>query len=210
MQLWDYLPENRLSPLRDDHHRRTPLYVEHRGLFAEPHALVSVPVVYFPPNLVRWHRGLELKEYLQAFPDAQGYHSYVRMSEGQDADPQFSVHADGWGELVMNWMLPGERPASYAERMDFLKTKTQLYDGSLYFFPSSLHPLMAWWAVLFALSMLARYQPAEWAAHINVDGSRHAVQLEGILRRAIDVVPRLIVEAIDQVATQEPHQDRPS
>ena len=29
-----------------------------------------------------------------------------------------------------------------------------------------------WWAVLFTLSMLARYQPAEWAAHVNVDAAR--------------------------------------
>lgn len=40
----------------------------------------------------------------------------------------------------------------------------------------SLHPLMAWWAVLHALSMLARYQPAEWATHINIDDSPHAAQ----------------------------------
>jgi hypothetical protein len=30
---------------------------------------------------------------------------------------------------------------------------------------------MARWAVLFTLSMLARYQPAEWAAHVDVDAS---------------------------------------
>jgi hypothetical protein len=48
--------------------------------------------------------------------------------------------------------------------------------------------------------MLARYQPAEWASDIDVDVSRHAVQLERILDEAIGTVPSLIVEAIDQVA----------
>jgi hypothetical protein len=48
--------------------------------------------------------------------------------------------------------------------------------------------------------MLARYQPAEWAGHINVDGSRHAVAVERLLKRAISLVPALIAEAIDQVA----------
>ncbi len=38
----------------------------------------------------------------------------------------------------------------------------------------SMHPLMAWWAVLFTLSMLARYQPAEWAAHVDVDARQQA------------------------------------
>jgi hypothetical protein len=37
---------------------------------------------------------------------------------------------------------------------------------------------MAWWAVLFTLSMLARYQPAEWATHVDVDTSSHAVPIE--------------------------------
>jgi hypothetical protein len=63
-----------------------------------------------------------------------------------------------------------------------------------------LHPLMAWWAVLYTLSMLARYQPAEWAAHINIDASRHATTVETLLKRALVIVPALIAEAIDQVA----------
>ena len=48
--------------------------------------------------------------------------------------------------------------------------------------------------------MLARYQPAEWAGHINIDDSHHAVTVESLLKRAIRLVPALIAEAIDQVA----------
>jgi hypothetical protein len=48
--------------------------------------------------------------------------------------------------------------------------------------------------------MLARYQPAEWSTHINVDASRHTVQLEHIFKEAITTLPNLIVEAIGQVA----------
>lgn len=29
--------------------------------------------------------------------------------------------------------------------------------------------------------MLARYQPTEWASHINIDSSRHAAAIEGLL-----------------------------
>ena len=67
----------------------------------------------------------------------------------------------------------------------------------------SMHPLMAWWAVLFTLSMLARYQPAEWAAHVNVDASRHAVPVERLLTRD-QHIPALIAEAIAQVAGNVP------
>jgi len=48
---------------------------------------------------------------------------------------------------------------------------------------------MAWWAALHTLSMLARYQPAEWAAHIDIDASRHAVAIESLPKRAMSVDP---------------------
>ncbi len=203
--LWDLLPGNRIWPLRDeDESRRTPLWVEHRDLFSEPHPMVSVPVVYFPPwvvNSPQPHRSLA--EYLASFPEARDFQSIVQVR----GELSFQSHPDGWGELVMNWLLPGGRPGSLAERLDFVRAMTRPYAGSLYFFPAqgdadrSLHPLMAWWAVLHVLSMLARYQPAEWSAHISVDSSRHAVPLERLLREAIGIVPRLIAEAIDEVAS---------
>lgn len=46
-----------------------------------------------------------------------------------------------------------------------------------------LHPLMAWWAVLCMLSMIARHQPTEWAAHIDVDSSKNAVAIEQLLKK---------------------------
>ena len=49
--------------------------------------------------------------------------------------------------------------------------------------------------------MLARYQPAERTAHINIDDSRHAAVVESLLKRAIGLVPALVAEAIAQVAS---------
>ena len=49
--VWDCLPGNRLYPLSDlSGSRTTPLYVNHRSLYAEPHPLISVPVAYFRPG----------------------------------------------------------------------------------------------------------------------------------------------------------------
>jgi hypothetical protein len=200
---WDSLPENRLSPLHDrGESRRTPLYVEHRDLFSDPHPIVHVPVVFFPPWVINApDSSKSLADYIASFPEARGFHSVVHY-QGALA---FQSHADGWGEINMNWMLPHEQPGSKLERLAYLERISRLYNGALYFFPEldasgrSAHPLMVWWAVLYTLSMLARYHPAEWAEHIDVDRSRHAVPLENLLKSAIDVVPRLIVEAIDQV-----------
>ncbi|WP_024876840.1 YaaC family protein [Saccharomonospora piscinae] len=205
--LWDLLPENEQSPLLDTGSaRRTPLWIEHRNLYPERHPLASVPVVRFPPWIINSDNGRKaLDDYLKAFPDAQGYYDFLRIEDDPKADPKFSPHQDGWGELDMHWRLPGGRLGTPAERLALLESLTRPYKETLYFFPviapnsHSLHPLMAWWAVLHTLSMLARYQPAEWASHINVDTSQHAIAIERLLKEAIRTVPRLVAEAIDQV-----------
>lgn len=64
-----------------------------------------------------------------------------------------------------------------------------------------LHLLMAWWAVLYALSMLARYEPATWVKLISVDDSQHTVPIERLLERAITHLPVLIADTITEVST---------
>ncbi|MFG2815024.1 YaaC family protein [Streptomyces sp. NPDC048410] len=62
-----------------------------------------------------------------------------------------------------------------------------------------LHPLLGWWSVLFALSMLARYQPGQWTAQIDVNRSRDAVAIEYLLDSALAAVPELVLAAIDEI-----------
>ncbi len=54
--------------------------------------------------------------------------------------------------------------------------------------------------MLYTLSVLARYQPAEWSNHIDVDASTNAVAIERLLGRAMEELPRLIGFAINQVS----------
>jgi len=124
-----------------------------------------------------------------------------------DFEPQFSRHVDGWGELQMNWQVAEDGTSCTVDRrLEFIRSVTRSYCGNRYFFPvmgnsgSGIHPLMAWWAVLHSLSMLARYQPAEWSAQIDIDRSQYAVALEVLLSEALAVVPALIAETIEQVA----------
>ncbi len=63
-----------------------------------------------------------------------------------------------------------------------------------------IHPLIAWWAVLFALSMLARYHPASWIQHLDVSQRSTAVALELALDAAVEVCPQLIFDAILEVS----------
>lgn len=79
------------------------------------------------------------------------------------------------------------------------------YRGSKLAYPTlegastTVHPLMAWWMVLFSLSMLTRYQPDVWTQMIDVNRSPQATAIEYVLETALSAVPDLIDEAIDQV-----------
>ena len=81
----------------------------------------------------------------------------------------------------MNWQFAGGQSCPFVQQMTFLQNITRPYKDHWSFFPApgqtdkGIHPLMAWWAVLHALSMLARYQPTEWAGQIDVDRSPHAL-----------------------------------
>lgn len=211
-ELWDDLPDNRLHPLRDpSESRTTPLYVDHLSLYADPHPLTSVPVAYLPPWVVNSSdRSKALATYMSRFPDVLPWDSFHKVSGEPDAAPNFTVHDDGWGELVINWSHQDGRAGTPSEHLAYLQSMARAYRGELWLFPGvggadrSMHPLMAWWAVLFTLSMLARYQPGEWAAHVDVDASPHAVPVERLLARAIGIIPELVAEAIAQVAGTTP------
>ena len=62
-----------------------------------------------------------------------------------------------------------------------------------------IHPILAWWAILFTLSLLARYHPDRWLRSINVDKSPDAVTVEHILNIAAGLCPSLTLLAIRQV-----------
>ena len=56
--------------------------------------------------------------------------------------------------------------------------------------------LMTWWAVLLALSQLARYVPGAWTAALDRDNSTFAVPIEIGLRTAQRIMPRLVLHAL--------------
>jgi hypothetical protein len=78
----------------------------------------------------------------------------------------------------------------------FYDTMGTKYRSAQYWFPTvggqCLHPLIVWWAVLYTLSMLARYEPQRWADMIRVNTSPWAVPLEHLLNAALDALPEVI------------------
>lgn len=64
--------------------------------------------------------------------------------------------------------------------------------------------LMTWWGVLFALSQLARYEPALWIDTINPDHSALAVPVEDAIRTATADLPELIYHGLTGSWAAEP------
>lgn len=61
-----------------------------------------------------------------------------------------------------------------------------------------LKPLCAWWILLYSLSMVARYEPAEWAEVLDINRSDLAVAVESLLDIAMLIIPQLVLEAIER------------
>lgn len=60
----------------------------------------------------------------------------------------------------------------------------------------ALSPLMLWWALLFGLSSIARYDPETWIGALSVNDSELAVPIEAALDAALDALPDLILSAL--------------
>lgn len=210
--VWDLLPPNLRYPLttRD---RLTPLYVDEASVGIHEHSLLTAYVCNIPDRVIDAGTREALADFLTSYPAVARHESYVTTGPGPQAPPEYSRRLPGQGEMTINWQMPQgagtgfDGLATGAERRAYLRAMTRSYAGDRYFLPvhppmkRELHPLMAWWAVLYALSMLARYQPAVWGTLISVDNSQHAVPIERLLEHAINHLPVLIADTITQVST---------
>ncbi|WP_046469474.1 YaaC family protein [Allosalinactinospora lopnorensis] len=201
--LWDCIPQAREWPLgTPGQDRRTPLQIDTRGVPDQEQEVVQVPAWPLPEWVIGKTDPQVLHTYLAAFPDVAGY-DFAKTGPGPDADPAYQPHVDGSGEVYLRWKV--DHGKSYADRIALLHDKTHGYLDGRYLFPApngairGMHPLMAWWAVLHALSVLARYHPVEWARAIDVDASEYAVPVEELLRTSLTVLPELVLETINDV-----------
>jgi len=76
------------------------------------------------------------------------------------------------------------------------------YRGTLVHLPAPpghqtvMHPTLIWWAILLAMSTLARYSPTAWASIIDIDSSPYATPIEYLLDESLAAVPDLIYRAL--------------
>jgi hypothetical protein len=102
-------------------------------------------------------------------------------------------------------LVGGERPAALAPGSRLGARYCGQVSAELFITPAiggmagPLHPILAWSAVLLALSSLARYEPASWAKMIDVNASPHATAVEHLLDDAIVRIPKMLLSMLTHI-----------
>jgi hypothetical protein len=123
--------------------------------------------------------------------------------------PDAATIEDSWGfghlpgatyVATASWDPAPTRPEEEL-RGRLARTRTDLHDDALLLSSvndesDAMHPLMSWWALLFALSILARYHPTTWVSSLDPDRSELAVPLQALLDIAPDALAALVWEAV--------------
>lgn len=142
----------------------------------------------------------QLPAYLeQHFPTTAG----VGLFQPQGL-PHVAEHTD-WGQGLKVWWRADEPDVN-----GHLRTVQRVASGTPGFSARWLRPgvagvalssLLTWWVLLFGLSMLARYEPAGWAAALSYDESELAAPLERLLHIGLERIPELVFEALTSEST---------
>jgi hypothetical protein len=194
-QLWRVIPDLMDVPLDDSSVTPPVLFVNG---FTTTEDVGMMRITGLPQNLASAAEE-QVAEFLQSYPTLIGNETH------SDFSPPELDHRSGRINTLRAWKWPTLEENNMAQLLNRI-TLPYRDDNERWAFPAlggdrnALHPLLAWWAILFALSMLARYEPASWTQHIDVDASPNAVPLETVLEQALDTCPRLILHAIRTVS----------
>jgi hypothetical protein len=131
------------------------------------------------------------KDLSEHYPASVGIRAYVPF-QGQPVSRVFTPYGSG---LVVRWNRGAARSAGLDREVAALER-----DGWCWLRPSvsgvALSPLLTWWALLFGLSMLARYEPAGWMRTLDYESSDLAAPVAKLLDIGLVRVPELVLEAL--------------
>jgi hypothetical protein len=108
---------------------------------------------------------------------------------------------DGW-QAQLAWTVNGTSAADRMARLTEIALAYR-YQGHHWLRPAvgaqkdCVKPLVTWWALLYGLSIVARYEPAAWAKALSIDSSKVAAPLESLLDEAMLDIPQLVLEALE-------------
>ena len=184
---WQRIPEPAVQAHTPQGSTAVPLLVRMeqplpfgRGLrafcsFSLPQDIASLPSTERPP----------LRQWLGRYPGLSTWETHGGM-------------ADAWPDLNVRLSKDITQAAASTSASNFARYRSHLVAiPRVHGEAGARHPLMLWWATLFGLSVLTRYEPVLWSQAINVDSSAAASTIEVLLDAALDAVPELIDEVLD-------------
>jgi hypothetical protein len=138
----------------------------------------------------------DLSKVLKDYPSAIGWN---------EPDKGFRLIKDGdHTRVTLEWVVDDSltssrilrfeeiAPPYFSKARHWIRPGVPQVDGTLV----PVAPIMAWWALLYGFSIMARYEPDEWVALLDLDNSIHAVALEMTLERGLKSIPRLVLESL--------------
>jgi hypothetical protein len=136
-----------------------------------------------------------VRDHLAKYPTLAGF----QFGTGGGQPIGFRPHDNGTATVPVHW--PANATGT-ATRDEFKHHVGVTYGGHTNVYPAidgtnrQLHPLTTWWALLFGLSILARYEPETWGRAIDISTSAEAVAVEHLLHAALDALPELLYRVL--------------
>ena len=137
---------------------------------------------------------------LAPYPRAAGARVYAFSPDPVPKNPDPELRSS----VILEWPADGPTTPTGGRVLKHVEVVSSLHGGRYYLIPAvgdaplPLSPLIAWWALLFALSSIARYEPATWTRALDVDASPLGVPLEDALDLAEGRIAELVVQALSR------------
>jgi hypothetical protein len=195
-QLWAAIPDLAYTPLPSGAWAKALRVVPVIGQFAFAPAKTALADVLFRPMPTSPTEAADqLKGYPGAapalIPTVPGSEPPAMITSEFNNEPSVRVYfslGESEQPLPQPTIIAGRAPEYRFQGQHWLIPS--VYEGD------ALSPFMMWWALLFGLSMLARYHPDAWVKALDVNRSELAVPLEDSLDMAQSAVPHLVLEAL--------------
>ncbi|MFI0242274.1 YaaC family protein [Streptomyces sp. NPDC016845] len=208
-QLWPLIPETELAPLPGAM-GLPALHFVLGGTILRDSALWSRLSLYPVPTEIRVRADTGTKvvdDFLRNYPTLDGWSHTPDVAETVLWRERGNGAAEELEVFLPTPFTSQDLGDSEAEALQ----RATLYRSSkdAYAFPAlpgmagPVHPLLAWWALLFGLSILARYEPAAWAKIIDIDRSVSASAVEHVLDQALVAVPHVALLTIKDAAAEQ-------
>lgn len=147
---------------------------------------------------------VRIKEHLDHYPALRGCMLRVPLRVSQPMGGRdWGCRGPGMG-LSVEWrsaspplMLLGPKTLSDLGVACYRSDDDSVVTPAIGSMATGLHPFLALWAVLLALSSLARYEPATWSKMINIDRSAEANAIEHLLEEAKTSVPAAVLHLLN-------------